>query len=151
MSTVKGWLNIGGVKVKFKDFKPNVSKSGNEIKGTVLLTSMGDKQVTKMGYKFILERTSGRGDEKETKEHILAQSIRQEPFEMKTGETKEVEFAIPYSLDKSLKDLGGVLGAIRKLGAFAAAEKDEYFVIASCSVKGAAFDVKDKTRVTLVE
>jgi hypothetical protein len=151
MSTVKGWLNIGGVKLKFKDFKPNVSKSGNEIKGKVLLTSKGDKQVLKLGYKFVLERTSGRGDEKETKEHILAQAVRNEPFEMKTGETKELEFVIPYSYDKSLKDMGGVLGAIGKIGAFASAQKDEYFIIASCSVKGAAFDTKDKVQVTLVE
>jgi len=62
-----------------------------------------------------------------------------------------VPFQLNYSVEKSLKDMGGVLGAIGKLGAFAAKEKLEYFVIAECSVKGTAMTPSDKVEVMLVD
>ena len=151
LDTVKGWLNIGGVKVKLQGVNPRVSRSGNQITGTVLLTSKGDKQVLKMAYKFIMKKTTGHGDERKVKDFTLAQVIKEEPFEIKTGESKTLEFAIPYSLEKALKDQGGFLGTVGKFGAFASGEKDEYFVVAECDVKGTALDPSDKVEVVLVD
>jgi hypothetical protein len=148
-STIKGWLNIGGVKVKLQGVNPMISRSGSTIPGKVVLTSKGDKHVQRVIYKFLLKRTSGRGEDKKTKEFVLAQSVDDQPFDLKPGETKTMDFQLPYSLEKSLKDMGGVLGTIGKLGAFAAKEKDEYFVTAECSVKGAAFNPGDKVEVTI--
>lgn len=151
LDTVKGWLNIGGVKVKLLEVNPRVSRSGSQITGKVLLTSKGDKHVLKLVYKFSMQKTTGRGEDKKTKEFTLAQTVWNEPFDVKTGESKTLEFAIPYSLEKSLKDQSGVLGAVGKFGAFAVGEKEEYFVVAECDVKGTALDPSDKVEVTLVD
>jgi sporulation-control protein spo0M len=149
--TIKGWFNIGGVKVKLQDVPSTVSKSGNEVTGKVVLTSKSDKQVLKMTYKLILEKTTGRGDDKETKEISLGQSTCEEAFEIKKDETKTFDFAIPYSIEKGLQDMGGVLGAVGKLGAFASGEKLEYYVVAECDVKGTPFDPTDKVEVQVVD
>jgi len=151
LDTAKGWLNIGGVKVKIQDLNPLIPRSGNQITGKVLLTSKGDKHVLKVVYKFLLRKTTGRGDQRQTKEFTLGQSSHNEPFDIKTGESKTLDFAIGYSLEKSLKDLGGVLGAVGKLGAFASGEKVEYFVVAECDVKGTALDPSDRVEVTIAD
>jgi hypothetical protein len=147
LDTIKGWFNIGGVKVKLEGVDPVVSKEGNEIGGKVNLTSKGDKHVLKVNYKFVMERTTGRGENKETKETILGQSSMTDPFDIKAGETKSLDFTINYDIQKELKDMGGAMGAIGKLGAFASGEKTEYYVVAVCDVKGTAFDPSDKLKV----
>jgi sporulation-control protein spo0M len=151
LDTVKGWLNIGGVKVKLQDVNPRVSRSGSQITGKVLLTSKGDKHVLKLTYKFIVQKTTGRGEDRKTKEFTLSQTALNEPFDIKTGESRALDFSIPYSLEKALKDQGGVLGAVGKIGAFAVGEKEEFFVVAECDVKGTALDPSDKVEVTLVD
>jgi hypothetical protein len=151
LDTAKGWLNIGGVKVQLQDINPRVSRSGSQITGKVLLTSKGDKHVLKLTYKFVLQKTTGRGEDKKTKEFVLGQAAWNEPFDIKTGETRTMEFAIPYSLEKGLKDQGGVLGAVGKIGAFAVGETEEYFVVAVCDVKGTALDPSSKVEVSLVD
>jgi hypothetical protein len=150
-STIKGWFNIGGVTVKVQGVNPMLPKTGSLITGKAVLTTKTDKEVKKMTYKLLLKRTSGRGEERKTKEHVLAQSAQDQPFDLNKGETKTIDFTIPYSLEKSLKDMGGVLGTIGKIGAFAAKEIDEYFVVAECGVKGAAFSPTGKVPVRPVD
>jgi len=151
VDTVKGWLNIGGVKVKLQDVNPRISRSASQITGKVLLTSKGEKHVLKLVYKFVMMKTTGRGEDKKTKEFVLSQSLMNDPFDMKTGETKTLDFAITYALETRLKDQAGMLGTVGKIGAFAVGEKEEYFVVAECDVKGTALDPSDKIEVTLVD
>src|SRR5262249_46308274 len=122
-STIKGWFNIGGVSVKLKDVNPLVPKSGNTITGKVLLTCKQGKQVVKLDYKFIMKKTTGRGNEKESKEFTLGETNFDQPFELKKDESKTLDFAINYAIEKALKDMGGVLGGIGKIAAFASNEK----------------------------
>jgi hypothetical protein len=150
-STMKGWFNIGGVTVKLKDVNPLVPKSGNSITGKVLLTTKEDKQVVKLDYKFIMKKSTGRGNEKETKEFTLGETTFDQPFELKKEESKTIDFAINYSIEKSLKDMGGVLGGIGKIAAFASNEKLEYFVVAQAGVKGTAFGPSDRVPVQIVD
>lgn len=149
--TIKGWFNIGGVKVKLRDIDPKVAKKGSEIKGRVDLVSKGDKHVLKMTHKFVLECTKGSGDDRETEETVLGKAVQEESFDIKTGETKTVDFLINYDIPDTLADKGGVLGAVGKLGAFASREKREYFVISECDVKGTAFDPSDRFKVSVVD
>jgi hypothetical protein len=151
LDTVKGWFNIGGVAVKIRDVDPRVSRKGGRITGNAVLTTKSDKQVLKLDYKFVLRRTTGRGEEQKTKEYVLGRSGHGEPFDLKKGETKTVPFEIPYAVDTTLKDLGGVLGAIGKVGSFLSSEREEFFVVCNCDVKGAALDPSDKVAVTLVD
>src|SRR5205807_1768798 len=102
LDTIKGWFNIGGVKVQMQDVPTQVSKTGNTIGGKVVLTSKNPKQVQKVVYKFLRRRTSGRGAEKKTEDHIIAQKVVPDGFELKPGETKEMDLRIDYSLAQEL-------------------------------------------------
>jgi hypothetical protein len=149
--TVKGWFNIGGVKVKIQDLVPRVSKTGSVINAKVSLTTKTDKQITKVKYVFLWKKTTGQGAEAKTEQQIFGQSSLDTPFELKAGETKVLDLHIDYAMPKRFQDMGGVLGAMGKLGAFASSEKDEYLVTAVASVKGAAFGASDTVRMTLVD
>ena len=89
------------MKVKLQGVNPRVSRTGSQIDGSVLLTSKGDKLVLKMSYKFVMKKTTGRGEDRKVKDFTLAQVVREEQFEIKTGETKTLEFSIPYSLERA--------------------------------------------------
>jgi hypothetical protein len=147
---IKGWMNIGGVKVKIEGLNPSVKKSESQLGAKVVLTTKSDKQVLGMTYKFMLRRTKGSGDQKEVKEFTVGTASTSDTFDLKAGETKTIEFTVPYALEKTLADMGGVLGGIGKLAAFASGEKLEYYVTAIAKVKGAAFDPSDTVWVTVV-
>jgi len=138
VSTIKGWLNIGGVKVQIDNLSQVVPKDGNRINAKVVLSTKSDKTVSKVLYKFLLKRTSGRGDDKETKEYVISQRVEPGPFELKASETRTLNMELDYALEKTLKDMAGVLGGVGKLAAFATGEKNEYYVVAQADVKGAA-------------
>jgi hypothetical protein len=148
-STIKGWFNIGGVKVNIEGLNQVIPKDGNRITAKVNLTTKEDKRINKVTYKFLLKKTTGRGEEKKTKENVISQHDLSEPFDLKAGETKTLDLDLAYSLEKTLKDMGGVLGGIGKLAAFAAAEQEEYFVIAQADVKGAAISPSHWVSVTV--
>ncbi len=151
LGTIKGWFNIGGVKVKLKDVPSQISKAGGTLNGHVTLTSKGEKHVLKVQYKLIEEKTTGRGDDEETEELVLGQSICNDSFDIKTGEDKTLDFAFDFELKERLADSGGMLGAVGKLGAFASGQKLKYFLVAECDVKGTAFDPSDRVELSVVE
>ena len=150
-NTIKGWLNIGGIKVEIEDVNPMVPRGGNEVTGKAVLTSKSDKEVQKITYKLLLRKSTGRGQERKTQDFVLGQSAYNEPFTIKAGETKSFDFAIPYAVSKGLKDLGGALGTLGKVAAFATAEKLEYMVLAECSVKGTGLSPWNKVNVQIVD
>ncbi len=150
-STIKGWFNIGGVKVKIEDLVPRVSRSSNTLNAKVALTTKTDKQILKVKYLFLWRKTTGKDAEKKTEQQIYGQSVLDTPFELKAGETKVLDMRIDYVVPARLQDRGGMLGAVGKLGAFAVSEKDEYLVIAEASVKGTAFGPSDTVRVQIVD
>lgn len=153
LDTVKGWLNIGGVKVELQGVNPRVSRAGGDIVGGVTLTSKGDKQVLKMVYRLMLTQTTGSGDARKEDNHILSEVVNKEGFEIKTGETKTLEFAIPNPLNATIKEKGvfGAINALGQLNARVSGAKDTYFVTATCDVKGTALDPSDKIQVTVVD
>ncbi len=150
-STIKGWFNIGGVKVKIQDLVPRVSRSANTLNAKVSLTTKTDKQILKVKYVFMWRKTTGKDAEQKTEQQIYGQSSLDAPFELKAGETKVLDLRIDYVIPPRLQDQGGVLGAVGKLGAFAAHEKDEYLVTAQASVKGTPIGPSDTVRVQIVD
>lgn len=147
--TIKGWLNIGGVKVRIEGLNQVIPKDGSQITAKVNFTTKEDKHVNKVTYKFLLKKTTGRGEEKKTKEYVIAQHVLSDPFDLKASETKTLDLNLDYSLEKTLKDMGGVLGGIGKLAAFASAEQEEYFVVATADVQGAAISPSHWVAVTV--
>ncbi len=150
---MKSKLGIGGVKVELR-IPSQVGKDDGTVNGTIVLTTKSDQEVKGIEIKMIEEYTTGRGDNKETKELTLGQLKLNEVFTIKTGETKEIPFSLSFTIIKSsndeLKEKGGALGALGKVGAFADNEKSEYFIDADVDVTSAALDPSEKKQIKLV-
>lgn len=149
----KDKLGIGGVKVQVKA-PGQVAKDDGMVEGTVVLTTKSDQEIKDITVQLLEEFTTGRGDDKETKEFELGEVKLPGGFSISVGETKEIPFSLPFSLVKSnaddLKDMGGALGTIGKLGKFANNEKSRYFIDAEADVASAALDPSDKKEIKLV-
>ena len=150
---IKNKLGIGGVKVNLS-IPSQVAKDSGQIEGKITLTTKSDQDIVDITVTVFEEFTTGRGDSKKTKKFDLGEIKMTDAFAIKTGETKEVPFTVPFSLLKSnndeLAEKGGVMGGIGKLGKFASNEKSEYFVEADVDVKAAALDPSDKKEFTIV-
>ncbi len=150
---VKNKLGIGGVSVSLQ-VPGQVAKDSAVIEGKIILTTKSEQEIVSYKVKMVEEYTTGRGDEKKTKEYELGIVTAACGFTLKPGETKELTFTLPFSLLKSgndeLKEKGGALGALGKLGSFADNEKSKYFVDADVDVKSAALDPSDKKEIKIV-
>ncbi|MDO5969680.1 sporulation protein [Flavivirga aquimarina] len=152
-TSIKNKLGIGGVKVNLQA-PAQVSMGDSTVDGKVILTTKSEQEVLNLTVKFIEEFTTGRGDNKTTKDFDLGEIVIPGNFTIKPGETKEVPFSLPFQIVKSdadnLKEKGGALGAVGSLSKFANNEKSEYFIDAEADVKSAALDPSDKKEVKLV-
>jgi hypothetical protein len=149
--TIKGWFNIGGVKVKLKEVPTSISKSGGDISGTLELLAKGDKHVLKVTCRLVETETTGSGEDKEEKENTLGELVMNDEFDIKKEEVKTLDFTLNSQIPERLQDKGGVLGTVGKIGAFASSTKIEYHIVAICDVKGTAFDPSAKAKVNVVD
>ena len=149
----KDKLGIGGVKVELQ-VPGQVDKTTNSVSGKIILTTKSDQEIKDITVAMLEEFSTGRGDDTEEKEFELGKITLPGGFEIKTGETKEIDFELPFQLVKSnadeLKEQGGALGTLGKLGKFANNEKSSYFIDAEADVKSAALDPSDKKEIRLV-
>lgn len=152
--TIKNKLGVGGVSVALVT-PGQVAKSDGIITGKVILTTKSEQELVKLSVKLIEEFTTGRGDDKKTKEFELGRfSLNLNNAAIKPGDEAEHPFSFPFELLRSnnedLAGRGGALGALGKLGSFANNEKSEYFLVAEADVKSTALDPSDKKPVKLV-
>lgn len=150
---VKNKLGIGGVKVNLQ-VPGQVSKDEGKIEGKVVLTTKSEQEIVEIEIKLQEEFTTGRGDNKKTKWFELGAVLFSETYTIKPGEVKEVPFTLPFRLVQSnadsLKNKGGALGTLGKLGKFANNETSSYSVEANVDVKAAALDPSDKKDIKLI-
>jgi hypothetical protein len=160
LGKIKGWLNVGGVKVLLWKYTEPLSRSDPVMSGAVLLKSKTDKTVNSLEVKVVEEftKTEGEGEAKRSKTEttVLGAARFPEhdsglgyPLELKGGENREQPFTIRVAMTERLQHAGGVLGGIGKLAAWAAKEKLEYFLVAEARVKGAALAATDKHKLKL--
>jgi hypothetical protein len=153
LQTIKNKLGIGGVKVELQ-VPGQVAKTASIISGKVILTTKSEQEVTGIAISLKEEYTTGRGNDKKTKEFTLGELKFPVSFTLKPGDTKEIPFDLNFSLIKSnnddLRERGGAMGALGSMAAFANAEKSEYSVEAHVDVKSAALDPMDKKDIKLV-
>lgn len=153
LQNIKNKLGIGGVSVALQ-VPAQIAKNAGTAQGKIVLTTKSEQEIVSLTVKMIEVYTTGRGEEKKEKEYTLGEMKLPGGFSIKTGETKEIPFNLPFALLKSnnddLKEMGGAMGTIGKLGAFAANEKSEYFIKAVADVKSAALDPDDKKPVRLI-
>lgn len=147
----KGWFNLGGVKLKLEGVDNNVPKAGTLITGNVQLLAKSEKHVYAVHYKLVRKRSKGRGDDKEDSEDVLGETSAELGLDLQKGETRMLDFALPYKFSKGVKDMGGVLGGVGKLAAFATGEKDEYYLVAEAEVAGSLFDASNELLVNMVD
>jgi SpoOM protein len=150
---IKNKLGIGGVKVNLQ-IPSQASKADGFVEGKVILTTKSEQEIVEIEVKMLEEWTTGRGDDKKTKEFTLGEITIPAGFTIKPGETKEIPFRLEFEMLKSdndeMKEKGGVRGAIGSMGAFADNERSEYFVDADVDVKSATLDPSDKKPIKLV-
>jgi hypothetical protein len=153
LQTIKNKLGIGGVKVALH-VPGQVSKNEGLIKGKIVLTSKSDQELLSMKVVLKEKYTRGRGEDKTTKEFILGEYKANLLYTINAGQEKEVHFDLKFELIKSnsdeLKDMGGAMGKLGSLAAFANNETSEYLVEASVDVKSAALDPSDEKPVKLI-
>jgi hypothetical protein len=152
MAKVKQFLGIGGVKVVVT-VPGEAAKDRSQVEGTITVSTKSDQQVQELVVKLVEHWTSGRGDNKTTKEFELG-TVKLPGLALKSGESREVPFTLPFVMLKSgndkLKEKGGVLGALGKAGAFMDGEKSVYRLTASASVKGTAFNPSSSKDIKIV-
>jgi hypothetical protein len=152
-SKVKQFLGAGTVKVELS-VPPQVQKATGVLSGRVALNAASDQHVLDLSVKLTESWSTGRGEEKTTRDFELGKLSLAKSFDMKQGESRAFDFVLPFELVKSdadeLKEKGGALGMLGKAGAFANAEKSSFKVSAEADVKGAALDPSDEKAIVLV-
>jgi hypothetical protein len=159
LSTIKGWLNIGGVKLLLWKYTEPLSRANPVITGAVLIKTKSDKTVTSLEVKVVEEVTEEEeGDDGEKKKvtttNVLGSAKFPDheaglgyPLDLKAGADQEQTFTIHVAIEERLQDRKGVLGGIGKLAAFGSGEKTAYFIVAEAAVKGAAFKTTAKEKL----
>lgn len=146
---IKQFFGIGTVKVT-ATAPGSFSVNDPSISGSVEMLAKSDQEVVGVEVKFEERWTTGRGENKTTKSFTLG-SQKFPGFTMKAGETKKIDYTVPFSYSKSNNDRmaeqGGIVGGLGKLSKFADGEKSTFHVIATCDVKGATFDPNDVKEV----
>jgi SpoOM protein len=151
--TVKNWFGIGGVKAVLA-IPGQIEKTAGKVAGTVTLTTKSEKLVKNIQVRFEEEWSTGRGEDKTSKTLILGQFDVADAFTIKPGDTKVVNFEVPFSMVKSqndeMKEKGGVLGGLGKMASMMDAEKSTYSVIAEVDVDKVALDPSDRKNIKLM-
>src|SRR5438105_2194686 len=113
LKSIKDKLGIGGVSVTVQA-PGQIARASELVEGKVILTTKSDQDVLDIEVKLIEEYNTGRGDEKKKKEFTLGQVKINGGFTIKTGETKEIPFSLPFKIINSnaddLKEMGGSMG-----------------------------------------
>lgn len=157
LNAVKGWFNIGGVKIKFKDLDTNIPRAGTALTLSVELLARGERHVNAVHVKLVKEQTKKKEDGKQTKEKVLGEASQAVNVDLKAGESRVLDFQLPYTFEKGLKESmvglagGGITGGLASMAAdFATGTKEEYHLVAEADVDGALWEPADKKKVTMV-
>jgi len=153
-SKIKGWLNIGGVKLSILEVIQPISEKIGSVHGSFQLTSKTDRKVKKYTYRFLVIETKGRGEDKEVKEEVIAETSQAVEVPVGTNQVIKVEFEIPYNMEglaDRMSQKGGLMGAMGKMAKLASkvGEKGikDYFVEVAADVEGTPVDAVDKMPV----
>lgn len=150
---IKNKLGIGGIKVSI-DMPEEISKEAGVAKGKFTLTTKSDQAVKTIKVNLVEKYTTGRGEDKITKEFIVGSQKFDESFAIKPSEHRVFEFDFTFEISKSSQDIlleiGGELGKIGSLGKFANNKKSEFVLEVSIDVTSAPINPYEVIDVKLV-
>ena len=152
LDKIKVMLNCG-VKVEMPGFEPVVSRSGDRIVGRVILTATGHRKVNQMVYRFTQQITP-KGNEADVRFTRLGELLVGPAFEMKKGETRTFDFAMPYSMEGVAVDPTGQLDTVAyhaKHSSPSANPRVTYRVTAVAQVDGALLSPGAEFDVAIVD
>jgi hypothetical protein len=114
---IKGWLNIGGVKVLLWKYSEPLKKSNPVITGAVLLKTKSPKTVLSVEVKFIEELTYQEDDQAKTDTKVLGRyhvpsqaSGLGYPLHLQPGENREEPFTVHVAPTDRLQNRGACWG-----------------------------------------
>jgi DUF917 family protein len=142
LAKIKQFFGMGTVSVALQTDEM-FSTDDAVIKGTVVITGKSDQVIESVEVEFEEKYSTGSGDNKTTKEYELGK-VKLAGFSIKAGETKNVEFSVPFTYAKSnneaMAEKGGLVGGLGKVGKFMNSEKSDFWLTATVDIKGATFD-----------
>ncbi|MCG8576791.1 MAG: sporulation protein, partial [Flavobacteriales bacterium] len=97
---LKSKMGIGGVKIEI-DTPGQISKEDGRVTGKFYLTTKSDQEIKEMKVALLERYTTGRGEDKKTKEFTLGSQKYNDTFAIKTGDRLEYEFDFPFEILKS--------------------------------------------------
>lgn len=152
---LKQGLGIGTASIELT-VPPQVDGKSGEIRGRLVITGKSDQRVKAIRVRLMETYTTGHGEERKVSEYTLGEVPLHsgEPFDLKAGEVKSIDFTLPFSLTQSraqaMAAKGGALGALGKAAVFAGGEKSEFHVKAVADLENVALDPTDSKPVKMV-
>ncbi len=154
LSSFKQLVGIGGVKASLEMQNLTLPKTGGTVTGSITYTSASAQRVEAITVELEEKYTTGSGQQKSSRFFTLGTLTLNTGFDLAAGETKTVPFTFLYTPIKSnndeLKEHGGALGALGKIGSFVNSEQSVYTVKVKTSVKGSLIGGGAETTVNLV-
>jgi len=153
---VKGWLNIGGVKVLLWKYSEPLRRSDPVITGAVLLKTKSPRTVLSVEVRLVEEHTYKKDELTKTDTTVLG-TVRFPdgdsgigyPLEMKPGEDCEQPFTLRVAMVDRLRNRSGVLGTAARVGAFLSQDRVEHYLIAEADVQGTPLDPTHKVKMPI--
>ncbi|MFA6529164.1 MAG: sporulation protein, partial [Candidatus Gracilibacteria bacterium] len=148
---IKLFLGIGTVKISF-DIPASFSDKDKTVKGNVVVLGKSDHKITSITLKMVEEYShKNNNGQVHRKQFTLGEIVLNKPFDVKQGEEKKVSFELPFEILRSkndqLKEKGGVLGALGKIGSVLDNENSTYFIQAVVDVEAAYFDPTARVKI----
>lgn len=154
LSSIKQLVGVGGVKASLQIQNLSLPKAGGTVTGSITYTSQSPQRVEAVTVELEEKYTTGTGQQKSSRFFTLGTLTLNAGFDLAAGETKTVPFTFLYTPVKSnndeLKEHGGTLGALGKIGSFVNNEQSVYTVKVKTSVKGSLIGGGAEMKVSLV-
>ena len=152
---IKLFLGLGTVKVKL-EVPSTFSEKDKTIKGAVHILGKSAQKVNKITIELVEDYSKkSKSGEMKRKKYELGTVELTKAFEIKEGEEKKFEFELAFDLIKSyndqMKEKGGVVGALGKVGSFLDNEHSEYTLKATADVEAAKLDPMDVVHLQLAK
>lgn len=154
-SKLKQFVGIVGVTVEL-DISAQLPLAATSINGIVRVSAKQDQHITevKVEMKQIHQENNSNNERVSQEYNIGDLVVVNQPFDIKTGETKVFPFTLNFTrrktIDQQMSEKGGMVGALGKFTKMMDNQQDDFRVNAMVDVKGAALDPNDTKSLKFV-
>jgi len=149
---VKHWLGIEGVKLKLV-IPEEIEATEEELKGKIQFQSMNKQVITAISIFMIEKYSRGRKEEMLVDEYLLGEIHLDKVIEIPADELIEIDFALPFKIEKSemdeMEDSNIFMKRIVKTAKWFNKVNSEYRIEAEAKVKGVALHPFDKKEIII--